>query len=75
MAKRIFTPKDGKIRNMLVTMGWKIGGVLTFAQGHAVIAKGVCPGCQHKWSKDHRKCVPGLFPGEREQCNHKECGF
>lgn len=75
MAKRVFTPKDGKIRDMLVKMGWKVGTVISAVHGRAIIAKGVCPGCQQKWSKDHRKCVPGLFAGQTEQCTHKECGM
>jgi len=67
--------KDGKIRDALVQMGWKVGAVLSFAQGHKVIAMGRCPGCERKWTKAHRACVPGLFPGQTEQCNHKECGW
>lgn len=61
---RVYDPKDGRIRNLLIRMGWTVGGVLTFAQGHAIIAMGTCPGCEKKWSRAHRKCVPGLFPGE-----------
>jgi hypothetical protein len=37
---RVYNPKDGKIRNMLIKMGWTVGSAITFAQGHAVIAKG-----------------------------------
>lgn len=72
---RVFNPRDGKIRNMLIGMGWKVGTVISLAQGYAIIAKGVCPGCQRRWSTEHRKCVQGLFPGTKEQCNHKECGM
>lgn len=72
---RIFKPKDSKIRNMLIEMGWVAGRAINFAHGHAIIAGGVCPGCQRGWTKEHRKCVPGLFPGQKEQCNHKECGM
>jgi hypothetical protein len=61
---RIFDPKDKSIRTMLIKMGWRVGSAITFAQGHAIIAKGTCPGCQQRWSKTHRKCVPGLFPSE-----------
>lgn len=64
MAKRIFANEDGPVRNLLIKMGWKVGSAISFAQGHAIIAKGLCPGCQGKWNKSHRKCVPGLFPGE-----------
>jgi hypothetical protein len=73
---RAYNPKDGKIRNMLIEMGWKVGSVLSFAEGHAIIVKkGKCPGCERKWTKEHRKCVPGLFPGQKEQCDHRECGM
>lgn len=34
----------------------------TRAEGLAIIARGVCPGCEGKWSAAHKKCVPGLFP-------------
>jgi len=61
---RVYDPKDGKIRNMLLRMGWTVGSALSFAQGHAIIAMGKCPMCEKTWSKAHRKCVPGLFRGE-----------
>lgn len=61
---RVYDPKDGKIRTLLIKMGWTVGSALSFAQGHAIIAMGKCPGCEKKWSRAHRRCVPGLFPGE-----------
>jgi hypothetical protein len=67
--------KDGKARDRLVRIGWGISRMISFAQGHAIIAKGKCPMCNRKWTKEHRKCVPGLFPGQTEQCDHRECGM
>lgn len=75
MAKLILDPSNGKVRNLLLQVGWQVGGAITMAHGYAIIAKGKCPTCTRKWTKEHRKCVPGLFPGEDGQCGHRECGF
>lgn len=72
---RVYNPKNGKIRNMLLKMGWTVGSAINTVQGRAIIAKGTCPGCNQKWTTEHRKCVPGLFPGETGQCTHRECGM
>ena len=58
--------RDGKIRTALVHTGWKISKVISTAEGLAIIAKGTCPGCGKAWSKKHRECVPGLFPGSEK---------
>jgi hypothetical protein len=75
VAKRLVNSGNSKVRNVLIQVGWKVGGAITVAHGFAVIAKGTCPGCGQNWSLEHRKCVGGLFPNEKEQCTHRECGM
>lgn len=54
-----------KVREKLIHAGWKVSKAISTAQGHAIIARGTCPGCAKAWSTAHRKCVPGLFPAKK----------
>lgn len=53
-----------RIRKAAAPVRGVISRTISFVEGHRIIATGKCPACDGKWSKAHRKCVPGLFPGE-----------